>query len=257
MAWQTPKMDWAAADGVRDSDMNRIEGNIQALYNEVGLRSALTLYVNASSGNDNAGNGSASAPYKTIMKAVRSLPKNLGGYNASINIAAGTYFEAVSISGLSGSLNLTGATDAVVEVLALNVSACVVLVSSITLKASSASDSIAVTNGGTLLCTSGNLTVVNSALSGSGVIVNNMSQLYVANTLSITGTGGGVALQCMYGSVAHINTLSGSGKANGIEASNGGKVSYTINSFIASGVLLTTTTGGRIYAAAQASVPSY
>ena len=28
MAWQVPKTDWAAADGVRDTDMNRIEENI-------------------------------------------------------------------------------------------------------------------------------------------------------------------------------------------------------------------------------------
>lgn len=31
MAWQTPKTDWAAADGVRDTDMNRIESNISEL----------------------------------------------------------------------------------------------------------------------------------------------------------------------------------------------------------------------------------
>lgn len=33
MAWQTPKTDWSSADGVRDTDMNRIEGNALELYN--------------------------------------------------------------------------------------------------------------------------------------------------------------------------------------------------------------------------------
>lgn len=32
MAWQTPKTDWTMADGVRDADLNRIEGNTLHLY---------------------------------------------------------------------------------------------------------------------------------------------------------------------------------------------------------------------------------
>ena len=33
MAWIAPKTNWSAADGVRDSDFNRIEGNTLELYN--------------------------------------------------------------------------------------------------------------------------------------------------------------------------------------------------------------------------------
>lgn len=32
MAWQTPKTDWSAPDGVSNVDMNRIEGNILEVY---------------------------------------------------------------------------------------------------------------------------------------------------------------------------------------------------------------------------------
>jgi len=32
MAWETPKTDWAAEDGLAATDMNRIEGNIQELH---------------------------------------------------------------------------------------------------------------------------------------------------------------------------------------------------------------------------------
>lgn len=32
MAWETPKTNWAAEDGLAATDMNRIEGNIQELY---------------------------------------------------------------------------------------------------------------------------------------------------------------------------------------------------------------------------------
>ena len=35
MAWNTPKTDWKAADGVSNADMNRIEGNTQYLNEDL------------------------------------------------------------------------------------------------------------------------------------------------------------------------------------------------------------------------------
>lgn len=40
MAWQTPKTDWTAQDGVRTSDFNRIEGNTLELYNMTNVLSS-------------------------------------------------------------------------------------------------------------------------------------------------------------------------------------------------------------------------
>ena len=37
MAWQTPKTDWTRADGVRDIDLNRIEGNTMHLSDNFGI----------------------------------------------------------------------------------------------------------------------------------------------------------------------------------------------------------------------------
>jgi hypothetical protein len=257
MAWQTPKTDWTSADGVRDTDFNRIEENILTLYKEVGLRGALMIYVNAISGNDITGNGTTSAPYKTITKAIQTLPKSLSGYNAFISIAAGTYNENVVIDGFAGKLMLGGVSNATVEITSLTVSACVVIASNIHLKATSSGTPITITNGATVLYTSGNLSAINTAMGTVGVSVTSMSRLYVANTLTVTGMGGGTALNCNQGSVVHVNTLDGYNKANGIEAANGGRVSYVLNSIIVSGVALATYTGGRIYTAAQTSVPNY
>ena len=50
MAWQTPKTDWSSADGVRDTDMNRIEGNALELKNtkaELNAFNALQQQVDA------------------------------------------------------------------------------------------------------------------------------------------------------------------------------------------------------------------
>ena len=57
MAWQTPKTNWSSADGVRDTDLNRIEENTRVLYFEK-LRDNTTIYVSPS-GNNSTGNGSS------------------------------------------------------------------------------------------------------------------------------------------------------------------------------------------------------
>ena len=63
------------------------------------LSTNLTLYVNSSSGNDGNDGLSSSKAKKTIQGALNSLPKNLGSYIATINVAAGTYNEAIKIAG--------------------------------------------------------------------------------------------------------------------------------------------------------------
>ena len=71
----------------------------------VPLSSNLTMYVNASSGNDGNDGLSSSKAKKTIQAAVDAIPKNLGVYSAFINVAAGTYNESVIISGFYGGMN--------------------------------------------------------------------------------------------------------------------------------------------------------
>ena len=59
-----------------------------------------TLYV-ATTGNDATGDGTQSNPYATIQRALNTLPKDLGDYKVTINVAAGEYagFEVKSFSG--------------------------------------------------------------------------------------------------------------------------------------------------------------
>ena len=73
------------------------------------LTSNVTLYVNASTGNDN-NTGTSSKPFATIQAAVNSLPKNFGMNSARINIAAGVYEEDVVISGLFNGININNLT---------------------------------------------------------------------------------------------------------------------------------------------------
>ena len=61
------------------------------------LLSDLSLYVSPT-GSDITGVGTKQRPFKTIQRAVNSLPKDLGGFMASIVISDGTYVEDVLVS---------------------------------------------------------------------------------------------------------------------------------------------------------------
>lgn len=73
--------------------------DVEELQNDLGkmkerlnkLEADVTYYVSNASGNDTTGDGSQAKPFNTLTKALNSIPKNLGGYTVSINLADGTY----------------------------------------------------------------------------------------------------------------------------------------------------------------------
>lgn len=62
------------------------------------LEADVTYYV-ATTGSDTTGDGTSAKPFKTIQYALNILPKDLGGYSATIKISDGTYNENILISG--------------------------------------------------------------------------------------------------------------------------------------------------------------
>lgn len=245
MAWQTPKTDWGASDGVRDSDFNRIEGNIAALYDMTGLHNSLTVYVNASSGNDNTGTGSAAAPYKTISKALSVMQRVMGQYDVTLDIT-GSFTESVTIRGFTAPLTIHN--SALASVQSMLIDGCAVLHS-----------------GGQLNCTRG-LTLRNGATytgyapmyvgTGTvGVSLNNGSTLTLFNTFTISNTTS-IALEVSGCSRAYISAIAGTNNATGVLADTGGVVAYGSMS-LAAVTQRVTNTGGRIYSGAQSSTPNY
>lgn len=71
------------------------------------LTANVTVYV-STSGNDSTGEGTSAKPYKTINRALADIPKFLGGFKATVDIAAGTYDEVVTISGFDGGILQVG-----------------------------------------------------------------------------------------------------------------------------------------------------
>lgn len=73
--------------------------NGQISYNQIPhLVKNTILYVDGTNGDD-SNNGIESQPYKTIMAAINSVPKDLGGHRVYIYVAPGTYDEIVTING--------------------------------------------------------------------------------------------------------------------------------------------------------------
>lgn len=88
----------------------------------IGTLTQPAYYYVATTGSDITGNGSQANPFKTIQHAVDILPKDLGGYSATITIANGIYPENVNINGFhTGSINVTSmSTDVISSSVGIN-----------------------------------------------------------------------------------------------------------------------------------------
>lgn len=72
-----------------------------------------TIYVNKSTGNDSTGDGSQSAPFKTIQKGIDSLPD---GVYSTLYVAPDTYNESVTISAKNVIIRSTAGAGSVIYV---------------------------------------------------------------------------------------------------------------------------------------------
>lgn len=246
MAWQTPKTDWSASDGVRDSDFNRIEGNILELYNTGTLHSDTTVYVDGSTGNDSTADGSGSKPFKTITAALNSIPRNTGSSTITLDIGAGTYQENLVIRGFTGALHLY--TAGVVNVWSLAISGCNVYQSGTQFNVQRG---VTLTNGATYVGNS--IMYISSAT--SGVLAQNGSTFVLFNTLTISNASS-VAVEASSCGRVYASILAGSSNSIGARADTGGTISYGSMSLAATTQRITNT-GGRIYSGAQTSIPNY
>ena len=243
MAWQSPKTNWAAADGVRDSDMNRIEGNILELYNSDMLRSDVTIYV-STSGNDTTGNGTSTLPFATLTKALNMLPKNLNGKNVTISVAAGSYNDRVAIKDFSNGIVTIGGTS--FTIVSLEISNCFVK-TDINISVTG-SLGVLVTNKATFI-TNGNLTTNSSS---TGLAITNCSEAYVGGTLAINGSTTGVSVS--NNSRAFVQLIVGTGNNTGMAASAGAVLAYGTYSATNTAAIFTTNTGGRVNTGSQSGM---
>lgn len=247
MAWQTPKTNWGPPDGVRDTDLNRIEGNILELYKSGAVATDATVYVSAS-GSDATGTGTSAAPFQTITAALASIAKHLNGKNVTLSIASGTYLENVLVKGFTGVLNIV-TTGGPVTLRILTVDGCVVNHSGTQLNAR---DGIVIKNGGVFYGTA----IIYVAGGPVGISVHTGSTFIVLQTVTVSNTISFGVEAYAHGRI-YVATLGGTGNAGtAISATSGGVVCYGSRSIVATTQQMTNT-GGKIYTGAQTSVPNY
>ena len=101
MAWQTPKTDWSSADGVRDTDMNRIEGNALELKNtkaELNAFNALQQQVGALQ-------QQVGALFTTVDALTQVLTATITAAGWSTGQTDGYYTNQVAVEGMLSSYN--------------------------------------------------------------------------------------------------------------------------------------------------------
>lgn len=94
MAWQTPKTDWSSADGVRDTDMNRIEGNALELKN---TKAELNAF--------NALQQQVDTLFATVDALTQVLTATITAAGWSAEQTDGYYTNQVTVDGMLASYN--------------------------------------------------------------------------------------------------------------------------------------------------------
>lgn len=246
---QVEYVTWERADEPTEEGTPINKVLFDSIQADLGLSENVTIYVSGS-GSDTLGDGSEANPYATINKALAIVPKNLNGYTATINIAAGTYPEAVQVSDFkSGKIVVAGASSAAVNIDSLAVRGSLVDVQLIHLTTTNKTLGIEVSKGGFLLSTT--RIVASGANKGITVFDNGLMSLQEVTVLNAA-----VAIECGYCGNVYVNTMYGSGNTLGLAASQGGRICYGTDSLGATNKS-TTSLGGRIYSGAQTSVPNY
>lgn len=210
-----------------------------------------TVYV-TKSGNDSTGDGTSAKPYATIQKAVDSIPKNLGGFVATIHIGPGTYADPVTIEYFHGGrVVLTGETTTTVTIKDL-----------ITIR-----DSYV------------HFEYFKMVMDGTYIYVTQGGRFFLGDSVTLTCSGGEYGVYARYNSkvslggtfVANNTTTSAirAGSCSDVYAHNvqgsGNKVAFSaVGGFIMANTktitattMYSTAAGGRIYAAGQESAASY
>lgn len=229
--------------------------NLNAMQQNQGMSGNMTIYV-ATSGSDSLGDGSSTAPYSTITKALSMIPKVLNGYIATVNIAAGVYNEDITVSGFGGGEVLfTGDNGINVSINTLTVSRGTIMRTSninLTITGIITNQSLYISNRASLISGSGSINISSTAENGISLINGGFAYIGSATINNVTANG----VLCSGKSSCYINVLNINTKGRGIRATAGSDVGFASSTIVA-GAQYSTEYGGRIYSGAQTSIPNY
>jgi hypothetical protein len=221
--------------------------NLNAMQEASGLTASRTVYV-ATTGSDATGNGSQTAPYATINKALSTIPKNLNGFTATINIAAGTYDENVSVTNFgNGFLKFSGNDGDMITVTRFEI---------LNVKLAEITEiSLTIPNSYFYVLASGVRVATNIIANGGvyGVYATNGSTLVCAGTVEVNNTTN-YAIVTTSGSRCFIQNIIGTNNKVMAASTLGGIFTYG-TSTLSSTSQFYTDTGGRVFSGAQTNAP--
>jgi hypothetical protein len=193
------------------------------------LTEGVTVYV-STSGSDTTGTGASSAPYRTVQKAIDSLPKCLGGFHAQIDIAAGTYEERVTVDGFYGgrlTIGVTGRTVTLRGISVMSSSGVRINISNLTYSASYAGTLLYADYGSDVTVLSGMTVRGGSATGVSGVSAARGSLINAPGVTIALLNCGSAAVYATSGSKIVLGTVEGNSNTSyGLRADLGGLITY-------------------------------
>lgn len=206
-----------------------------------------TVYV-STSGSDVTGTGEAVAPFRSVQKALDALPKCLGGFHAQIDIAEGTYEEAVTIDSFYGGRLTLGVSDRTVVLRGITVMSSEgvrINVAQVKRGTSSPTNLVHADYGSNVSFT-GNIIIHGESGAVTGLSASRGSVISSGSTMDIRGCSN-TAIHASAGARIALGSIIGSVPASAriIRAEMGGIVSYS-SMTLSGGAGSSTGSGGRI-----------
>lgn len=191
------------------------------------LTEDVTVYV-STTGNDVSGDGSSDAPYKTIQKAVDSIPKHLDGYTAQITIANGTYPERVTVEGFTSGRVVVGRYGDLFTINGIDIINCSFVETNISRieRLSGNSRPLFVAKDGSNVFMDGNMVLDGIDGGVTGAVIEKNSHFVTGNTTRLTCNNCAMAVSAQWCSFVSLNEVTGTGNVFGLSASQGSIVSY-------------------------------
>lgn len=257
----TPVANMTNTYDMERADVPLIEGTPvdKALFDNKAytLNESVTIYV-SKTGSDVNGNGTNVAPYATIQKAINEIPKCLGGFIATVDIADGTYNERVRVEGFNGGRLNIGVSGRTVTVQGMSVftSEMVRLNIANLTSASGDTDTPLYVGQGSNVAVVGAMTINGRNTALYGVAVEQNSSLVSTVNLTVNNTTTSAILANSGGRIACGRVLGSGNAAAGLRAETGGTIAYNTSGMTAA-TNYVAVTGGRVYGGSQTSVPNY
>ena len=186
-----------------------------------------TVYV-TTVGDDANGDGTLSAPYKTIQKAIDSIPKHLGGHKVEIYIDFGVYEENIVVEGFTAGRLIIGSPGNVCIVRAIEIINCSFVELNVYMieKTTGNSGSLLTVKDGSNVLIGSDMTL--DGINGNivGITAENGCHITTKGDITTTINNCTVAVTAMKCAFVFLNKVTGKGNVFGLSATQGAIVSY-------------------------------